>query len=623
MHNGGIENISDEQILDGLAILNRDFRKLNPDALTVVSEFQGKPADIEVEFVLATKDPTGACFSGITRTKNSITFDGTDGSLQVDAIVGGNDVYRGLWPGNKYLNVFICEDIGGAAGYTRFPYNSEMENGIWVLQNYVGSIGTSSLNTSRTLTHEVGHWLNLPHLWGLTNDPGVSCGDDYVSDTPVTKGFRNCTLSNTKICNPSIVENIENYMDYSYCNKMFTEGQKTRMRTALNSSVGGRTNLWSNNNLIATGANGATPSLCKADFTVDKTTICVGSKISLTDISYNAATSWNWNTSGGTPSSSTLQNPEIIYNTPGTYSITLTASANGISDTETKTQLIKVLPSPTKLPFYEGFENYSTLNNLPNWSIYDKDGNLPFTLYSGTGYSGQKCVKLSNFNESTSNSMDELSSPNIDLSDLLSTETMTLSFRYAYRKKIAANSETLKLLVTGDCGDNWVTRKTIINTSLSPLESTTSWTPSSISDWTTVHVTSINNTYYKTNFRFKFQFTGNGGNNIYLDDINLYKGSASDALVLGINENFSLLNDVEVYPNPTEGELNIHFSIPSNSDVEMKIQDVSGKIAKTELIKANEGSNLVLLNTNDLAPGLYFLAINVTNYSKVVEFVIK
>ena len=98
LHNNGIENISDEQILDALSILNRDYRLLNNDANNVQSDFQGMPKDVEVEFVLATKAPNGQCFKGITRTASSLSYNGSNGEAQVNAIVAGNDVFNGQWP---------------------------------------------------------------------------------------------------------------------------------------------------------------------------------------------------------------------------------------------------------------------------------------------------------------------------------------------------------------------------------------------------------------------------------------------------------------------------------------------------------------------------------------------
>ena len=198
LHNGGPENISKEQILSALAILNRDYAMLNADTISIQPPFQSLRSKADIKFALATKAPNGACFSGITRTQNAATSDGDNGQGQVNAIVAGNDVYNGQWPGNKYLNIFICQDIGGAAGYTTNPSSwsaSSMMNGIWVLSTYVGDMGTSSLNSSRTLTHEVGHWLNLSHVWGGTNTPGVSCGNDNVNDTPACIGSTSCSLT--------------------------------------------------------------------------------------------------------------------------------------------------------------------------------------------------------------------------------------------------------------------------------------------------------------------------------------------------------------------------------------------------------------------------------------------
>ena len=324
IHNGGVENISSDQIRDAVAILNRDFRLQNADANTVQSTFSGMPADIEIEFQLATKAPNGQCFSGITRTQSPLTNSGANGQNQVSAIIAGNDVYNGTWPGNKYLNIFVVNDADGAAGYTTNPSNwsgSSMTNGIWVLHDYVGSIGTSDTYSSRTLTHEVGHWLNLDHLWGNNNNPGnaSSCSqDDAVDDTPRCIGVTSCNLNSNTCSNDAIdgywtsdvIDNVENYMEYSYCNKMFTTGQKNRMRSALMSSVGGRNNIWTSSNLTATGLN-TTPSLCAVAIRVERDIVCGGDDVQFFDESYNNITSWNWTFPNGTPSSSSVQNPMV------------------------------------------------------------------------------------------------------------------------------------------------------------------------------------------------------------------------------------------------------------------------------------------------------------------------
>ena len=634
LHNNGIENITDEQIFDALTILNRDYRLLNADANNVQAEFAGMPADIEVEFLLATKAPNGACFKGITRTMNAISYDGSDGGNQVDAIVAGNDVFQGNWAGNKYLNIFICGDIGGAAGYTTKPSGwsaNQMTNGIWVKHNYVGSIGTSSTGTSRTLTHELGHWLNLDHTWGGNNNPGntTSCTtDDNVQDTPNCIGVTACLL-NSNTCSSdnaywggvNMKDNVENYMDYSYCSKMFTQGQKTRMRTALQSNTTGRANVISSTNLTAVGA-GITPYLCKADFTTDRTTICVGDAISFEDDSYNAATGWNWSFNGGQPATSTAQNVTVTYNQPGLYSVSLTATDGATNDSEVKTNYIRVLPAPTTIPFWEGFEGYSSLNNLVNWEVLNQENNNAFTIENTTGYSGSQCAKLVNFGQAPSN-VDELISSPMDLSIIPQTGSVTLSFRYSYRKKTSADYEYLKVFITGDCGDTWVQRKTLGGNQLSTLTATSSWKPTSQADWVTVHVTNVTSNYFSQNFKFKFRFEGEGGNNFYLDDINLYAGSSSNEIVLGINEFNESINDISLYPNPTDGELNVSFSASKNKDMQFQVLDITGKIIQNNVVNAVQGSNLVLLDTQIFAAGSYFLKIMSDDHFKTLPFVIK
>lgn len=633
LHVNGIENISDEQIYDAVAVLNRDYRLLNTDANNVHADFQGMPSDVEVEFVLATKAPNGVCFKGITRTVGSLSYDGSDGDAQVDQIIAGNDVYQGQWAGNKYLNIFVCGEIGGAAGYTMTPSNwvgTNMKNGIWVLHDYVGSIGTSSVGTSRTLTHEVGHWLNLEHTWGGNNNPGnaSSCStDDGVQDTPNCIGVTSCSL-NSNTCNSddaywgfAIHDNVENYMDYSYCSKMFTTGQVTRMRSALNSSVGGRNNLWTTTNLNNTGANG-TLYLCKAEFTSNKLVVCVGETVQFTDDSYNAVTGWTWSFPSGSPSSSTDQNPLITYSTPGEYAVTLTATDGTTTDDETKTAYIKVLPASATLPFYEGFENYTTLAGLTNWEVVNTNNNNAFEITTTAAHSGSKSVKLANFGQSGTN-VDELIASPVDLSGVASNgNVVTLSFRYAYRKRVTADYEWLKVFITGDCGDTWIQRKTIGGSQLSSTAVSTSWTPSSASDWTTVHMINVTSEYWVDNFNYKFKFEGANGNNFFLDDINIYLGSPSDNIVLGLAE-IGEIDELSLYPNPADDELNLQFSVNSAQEVQIQIQDVFGKVAQNNSVNAAIGSNLVMMDTKDLAAGVYFVAVKAGDSQKILQFIVK
>jgi PKD repeat protein len=639
LHFGGIENISDEQILNALAILNRDYRKQNADTATVHPDFQGMPADIEVEFRLATIAPNGQCFSGITRTFSPLSLQGDDGGNQVDAIVAGNNVYNGQWPGNKYLNIFICGEIGGAAGYTYKPSNwgaTSMQNGIWILHDYVGAIGTGSVGTSRALTHEVGHWLNLDHTWGGNNNPGntTSCNtDDNVQDTPNCIGVTACLL-NSNTCNSDnnywgfdIRDNVENYMDYSYCSKMYTEGQRTRMRNALQVSSTGRANVVSAANLAAVGASG-TPYLCNADFSSNKNTVCLGNTVQFQDQSYNAVTNWSWvvtpstgwSFANGTSASS--ENPAITFDSPGMYSIQLTASDGTNSDSETKSDYIRVLGAPSSLPFWEGFEFYSTLNNLPNWEVYNSNNNNTFVIEPNFGHTGTKCARLNNFGQGASN-IDELTSTNIDLSGIdATTGSVTLSFRYAYRKRTSSDYEFLKVFITGNCGDNWAQRKTLGGNQLSNQVASASWAPSSQADWVTVHMTNVTSNYFTDNFRMRFKFEGEGGNNFFLDDINLYSGAPSNDLIVAL-EGQNQFSDLSLYPNPTDDDVHLQFTAQIGGAAKMIITDLSGKNIAQYPIQVQVGQNLVITDTKQLASGSYLMILELNGQSTVKTFMVK
>jgi hypothetical protein len=132
----------------------------------------------------------------------------------------------------------------------------------------------------------------------------------------------------------------------------------------------------------------------------------------------------------------------------------------------------------------------------------------------------------------------------------------------------------------------------------------------------------VTNNYFTENFRMRFRFEGEGGNNFYLDDINLYAGSPSDNLVIGIDE-MNTLNSLELFPNPTEGELNLRFTLNNKEDLNFIVTDLSGKVSQQHSFKANEGSKLVMFDTNSLSAGMYFLTIASGTSSKTMQFVVK
>ena len=319
-------SVPDAAVYEQIQILNDDFGRMNSDASNTPSIFANVAADTDIEFCLASTDENGNPTSGIVR-KN----------------VGGSPAGQGgsdLWDSNKYLNIFVYGIGGGTLGYT-YLASQAPNNAVHIGANYFGITGTSApYNLGRTATHEVGHWLNLEHIWGDSN-----CGNDQVADTPPAQGDNfGCPSHphNLGTCNGNTDgEMFMNYMDYTNdnCMNMFTEGQKARMISAINNY---RSGLLTSSGTACTGVS-ANPD---ADFTANSTTINIGQTVNFTDASTGIFGAWNynWTFTGAVTTSSTTMNPTgVQYNNPGAYTVELTIDSGGVSDTETKTNYITVI----------------------------------------------------------------------------------------------------------------------------------------------------------------------------------------------------------------------------------------------------------------------------------------
>jgi hypothetical protein len=603
IHNNGVEKIDRDQAIDALQILNRDLRALRADTATVDTLFKPLIADIEVEFVLATKSPDGSCFNGITMTESVYSYNngGINGSDQVNDIMMYNNVYQGNWPGNQYLNVFVCGSVGtGIAGYTNYPsgfFGNTMNNGVWLRHDYCGSIGTGSPSGSKTFVHEIGHWLNLPHTWGSTNEPGLATNcnsDDGVFDTPNTIGSNWCNY-NEVTCGP--VANIENHMEYSSCRKMFTQGQKSRMRTALNSTTGGRSNLITPSNHFATGIDAPAP-FCEVDFFANRYVTCSGDSIYFEDYSFHNPISWDWNFQGASPNTSNLESTYAKYQLPGVYDVSLTASGDSINFiTETKNESVVVMNYVgDQLPYYQGFENVNF--NAPEWISND----LNWSITDEVSYNGSYCLKLQNqgLAEGTKQTLE---SKTLNLSD---SSKAYFTFKYAYARKNSSNNDFLRILGSYDCGKTWATRKIIYTNQLITAADQNNFIPT-YSEWKEANIVSLIGPFCVSNFRFKFEFNSGGGNNLYIDNINIsYKNTTgTDSF---INQ------EISVYPNPSSDFLKI--SALKNID-EINIYDIMGK----HVYSNKKNTKTLDLNISNFKNGYYSIKIKVGEFIKVKSFI--
>jgi PKD repeat protein len=559
--------ISDAQVHDALRIINEDFRKQNADISQVHSSFQSIAADSEIEFRLARLDPNGNCTNGITRTNSELTHTAHN---NVKSLI--------MWDQSKYMNVWVVQTISsGAGGYAYYPNNSTISvDGIVIRNAQFGSIGTSSSTGSRSLSHEIGHYLNLRHTWGNSNNPGLASNcstDDDVLDTPNTIGNTSCNLNATSCTS---LDNIQNYMEYTFCERMFTNGQKVRMHAALNAFAANRNNLWIQSNLLATGTNnGYVPIPCipVADFKSGASFICEGETITFTDYSWRGdIDTYDWSFPGGTPSTSNVANPTVTYNTAGVYPVTLTVSNASGSDSKTLNDIVHVRSAlaPNWAPATEDFENISAFPSAA-W-IVQNDGGNGWELTTDASYNGSTSVRIFNYSGNVSGKTDALITPAYNLTYLSGT---TLKFKLAFAVRAPASSDQLRVFATNSCGQFWTQRYSKSGELLSTWGLYgNNFVPTTQNQWREESVNISSGLFSgQPNVSFKFEYTHDTGNNIYIDDINIdgLVSTGGEIETVGMN----------MYPNPAVTTTRVEFTLVKDNHVTVKLLDVLGREIKT------------------------------------------
>jgi len=820
IHNYGNENISDAQIFDAVRILNEDFRRLNSDTSFVIPGFKENVTDAQIEFRLAQKDPNGNCTNGIDRIQSPRTN------------FGDNEAKLNQWPRSKYLNIWTCKDMeNGVAGYAYYPAATQgslaTADGIIIRSEYIGAIGTGSAGLSRALTHEVGHYLNLPHTWGGTNEPGVGCGDEGVGDTPVTLGHTTCALydhgctsenlamaynfdavnSSTGTTDPSsapavsganfgsfsaigvaansdssgmfsfsgwdtgapdnattysaltgsintgkyyeftvsaeeyakivtvtglsfsvrrslngprtfsvrssinnfgnnlssvastdtiitgqatnilffakdrdsivtrtltfsssaltnitsevtfriyawnaedangsfsidnfsllgthgTVENVQNFMEYSYCSRMYTNGQRDRMHAALNSSIASRNNLSATANLLATGTNDGAQQICApvADFFFAPTPtsapnnsmlfICEGTSLTFTERSENGTpTSWNWEFPGATPSTSTNQSQIVTFDSAGWIDVKLTVSNTAGSSSKIVTIYVSPDYGDFAGQYSENFEDPTAIQYQYRFiDVFSNNKGWSFTSEAGNG-SG-KSLKMDGY-QNIEGDIDFLVTPAMDLR-FLTSASFKFDYSAATRSYNSTSGDQLKVYASSNCGRSW-TALSLTGTTTSLLTGTalanagyvdTQFKPTLASQWKQASF-SIPATFAKSNTRFKIEhLTGNASNNLFIDNINITG-------VVGLEEFISTVNDLIVSPNPANENMSVSYNLTKSESINITLYDLTGRVIKS-FVNETQSAGQFNFNINkaeiNLSSGIYFLKISTPSGSMV------
>ncbi len=543
-HNGepvgsGI-NLPEDRIKEQIDSLTADFRRLNADAINTPAEFLPVAADIEIEFVLAKQDPAGNPTNGIVRLR------------------GSRNTYRASfdrpllrsessWPAEHYLNIYVL-DLQTFIGYASFPI-TDLEgitndsgdytfDGVLVDYQYFGvNLSTPTFDSyGRTLTHEVGHWLGLRHIWG----DGNCSADDFVADTPLADDDNGdysspCTFPNpddNEVCVSGEPEMFQNYMDYTddICMNLFTEGQKTRMRTVMDNAPN-RISLITSPGL--TEPTRFPDDLAAVDIISPNYAECSSNIIPILRVenygntevtSYDVQLYIDGSPNGSPQSIVTSLLPsaadtvtfsaKAVTSTPSSVSFEIT-NVNGGTDGNTSNNLITRNISSTvtsNLPFIEDFEGTASVLGENGATFPWEIGSAPKSTPVNQAFIFKAHDNTEWFGESTI-----FKTPVFDLTGLPSGD---LVFSYAHANPPNAFYDGLMVKASIDCGETF---PDVIFSSFGPNLATAPetddfFTPSNQLEWID---TLLSITNYRDIDGVQFAFIGiNGsGNNIYIDDV--------------------------------------------------------------------------------------------------------
>jgi PKD repeat protein/photosystem II stability/assembly factor-like uncharacterized protein len=349
------------------------------------------------------------------------------------------------------------------------------------------------------------------------------------------------------------------------------------------------------------------------DFTANKTIICAGQTVTFSDLSVGTPTAWAWSFPGGTPSTSTLQNPSITYSASGFFNVTLTVSSSNGSSPLTKTAYINVT-TPQVISFTEGF----TSSVAPvNWENYDagNDGTTwaQSTSAGGFGASSESAL-FNNYDFDVAGKRDELRTPKYNFTT--STHPV-LTFDRAFARYGTSNIDSLAVLASTNCGAtfNLIYLKGNLALTTAPDLTSALFVPTS-SQWKkdTVDLLSYAG---QPEVMFAFQNRGHYGQGIYLDNINLYNSTVTSVRDLDAASSFN------VYPNPSSGNITVDCLVLQQETYLLEIFNSIGQKVYTEKISGMTGNIRKDINLSAYGKGMYILNLTSSKKSKSLKLIVE
>lgn len=543
-------NIPDEQILSQIKVLNEDFKRLNSDAANTPSEFEAVAGSLDIEFVLARRDPEGLPTTGIVRAQGSRTSWTVNDNYQLKAI--------SYWPAEDYLNIWVC-NITDFLGYSQFPvsdlpglenssYNA-LTDGVVIWYRSFGSIEDGAFNLhprynrGRTATHEVAHFFGLRHIWG---DDGNSCsGTDYVDDTPNQGGSTSgCPNHPATSCDTHTM--FQNFLDYTddACMNLFTRGQVDRMTAVIENSPRRKSLLTSPAlDPPASVANdlGIRKILAPSASTCNKT---ITPQIEIRNYGNNNVTSARIQLSINGHVTATqdfildlepLESTTVTFNTitvteglhTATFAILLTnGGADGYDRNNLRTAAFTVF-TETQLPFVETFDSSPS-----SWMISNPDQLTTWeTAFAPSGSGNNRALHLNFYGYG--NGFGEVDVFLTPVFDLTNAETASLTFDVAYAR-YSTSRDRLRVAVLTGCSS--VESGTIVydkagsDLATVPNSMSQAFVPGGASEWRREMI-SLNAFVGQSGVQLAFIGINDWGNNLYIDNISVVAEDSHDLVL--------------------------------------------------------------------------------------------
>lgn len=557
LHNGinDITNISDAQILSQIDVLNKDYKRLNLDAVNTPPEFLPVAGSIDIEFVLAKRDPEGRSTNGIVRVQ----------ATKPQWSMAEQTEFKALsyWPAEDYLNIWVLNFGTNDIGYAQFPVSNtlagletastdRLTDGIVVDYRAFGTVDAgpfplaSRFNKGRTATHEIGHFLGLRHIWGDVS----SCGDnDFVPDTPPQSGSTSfCPSYPQASCGSNKM--FMNYMDYTDdgCMNVFTAGQIARMqvilsesprRASLLTSPGATPPFVASNDLgiraiVSPGAvSCANPVVPQLEIRNYGTNVITSAKISLSinsvltetkDVALNLA-----------PDQFTTItfNSVVLPGTSNPFEFTI-LQTNGGTDGNAQNNLTTVIvtvPVAASLPLSE------TFNSMPaNWMNLNPDNQIGWTnVLAADNSPTNRAMRLDFYNYENQGVLDYLLSPAFTLT---APANALLKFDVAYAQFPGQAGDALKVYALPGCNPDLSQGILLYSKSGTDLSTTSStsnpFVPTNNNQWRKSEILSLAGLSASTSWQLAFVGLNGYGNNLYLDNVQVSVNEIIDIALTGV-----------------------------------------------------------------------------------------